>query len=268
MARGRKRSVVPKKHVSFNRNTVVLGAQDEDLLRDGWLNDNVIEYCMFRDASSFKANKKKVLVLNTKFYTRMMTDRPKPDVSNIPREVQAGLERADFLHVQRDVLNLFYSKFMIFPLHLASHWILVAIVVPDADGVPDNPEPNEAAACILFFDSKHDHLPEEVVDSVSDDLRALLTCIWYFQMHRTDGHKNIVFTMSNCPMIVMDVPQQSNAKDCGVHLIQSFHALMSKVDVFHAKCMTNWHNIANVADYFATQIHVDEDTRESLLSSL
>ena len=250
-----------KKKLTYNGEEYWLTGSDGKALADGWITSGTIDYFLAEYAKNHKIARLKYKVFDNAFYRMLIDNRPKPHVFSIPAFVDAGLQLADYPRMQtREWLSLADQQAVFIPLNQSNHWILVVFCQVAAE---DRTTPDLPDAALFLFDSYQEYLTEEALESVAGELRAYITCVRFFHKHEERQ-----CTPQNCPLVRMAIPQQTNKNDCGLYVIQSARALISRLEIFGAMFKTHRANLSVLRGFVEDEVSVGDDVRKDMLDSV
>eukprot|EP01129_Flabellula_baltica_P002209 TRINITY_DN12050_c0_g1_i1.p1 TRINITY_DN12050_c0_g1~~TRINITY_DN12050_c0_g1_i1.p1 ORF type:complete len:317 (-),score=76.02 TRINITY_DN12050_c0_g1_i1:42-992(-) len=109
--------------------------------------------------------------------------------------------------------DIFKKKFLFVPINEYSHWKLVIVCNPGTVDVFPNPS---KAPCILILDSLHSTKDE----GIGNKIRNYLNLEWSDKKEWSEEGFPRLFSQTNMPLYIIDVPKQSNGSDCGIFLIR------------------------------------------------
>lgn len=262
MEKLRERIPYVAKRVKYDRREIFIGPPDAEKIAHGWLTESGIEYFLAEVALNHKHRGLRYIVFPTDFYQMLVRNRPKPDVYNFPEYINTSLQLADFPRMQDPRrMRIVDQHVVLLPMNIrGDHWILVVLCNLATDNAPVNGEP---VSILFFFDSDQSRSSDEATESVADELRAYFNCVYFFRKQ-----EKIRFTAENCPCIRMNVPQQANNNDCGLHVIQTARAMIPALSDFFNKCKANRANVGSMRDFVVNDVNVGEDTRRELLEAI
>ncbi|KAF4523769.1 hypothetical protein B566_EDAN013597 [Ephemera danica] len=194
---------------------VVIHVSDYLCLRPGeMLNDSVIEFYLRylqRDIMS-EVDKNRTHIFSSYFYqslTKIPVNHPDPSdivYSNVKNWTKG--------------IDIFKKDFIVVPVNRALHWILAIICFPglescepmNEDGTDVSPQSEVPIKqpCIIIFDSMRPHV---WTNEIAEQLSSYLTFEY-------KARKTCTRDFSKILTIHPEVPQQSNAVDCGVFILQ------------------------------------------------
>lgn len=259
-------SLIPlvDKSLIFAGRPIAVTADDAEKVRSGVLTENAVEYFICECALASTVRGVPCTVFPATFYGQVVDNRPKPVVSGFPEFVQKSLGLCDYPRLQtQHLLSVFDNKFTLIPVNLCDHWILVVVY-----SGPLNVSSTRPHSCLFLFDSMEGLLRDTQTSVLAVDIRAFLNCVWFFEMHKGREQALREFNEHTCPMVSMNVPQQIDVADGGVHVIQAARAIIAKLPEFYGHCKAHEGNMMACRDFFVRKIVVGDDVRVQMLRML
>uniref|UniRef100_A0A914YYS7 Proteasome subunit beta type-3 n=1 Tax=Panagrolaimus superbus TaxID=310955 RepID=A0A914YYS7_9BILA len=199
--------------IEFNSNDLAL------LNPNAWLNDKIVDwYCYHLLKLVPEEKQKRIRLCETHFYTSITKGI---ENETNPTRLKAGIyqnyDPKKFKH------SFFESDFIVVPIHRLNHWFLVVIIDPKAavclaepSQASEESAPGETPHChFLIFDS-FKKLATNEHDITFDHLT------YFLARHYDDVKSNLaasdIFNRGLVDKVFpKDMPQQTNADDCGVY---------------------------------------------------
>ena len=260
--------------VYFRTPPIPLDDTDLDTLKPRqWLNDAVIDVCLYTHAVGRSDDGIQLHVVSSTFYKKLNEAFKRPLYCNVPQYINRDLQTINYLPVHAWYPDFFGREFHLCPIRVdGNHWLLAVICVGDVTSLNDEiVKPADGGTCcdksaILVFDSLSNGDSQR---SCCAQLRAFLNCEWYFHCKRARGMRDRVFDETNCPVIRMDVEQQSNQFDCGLYVIRAAEVFMQRVADVKKFFTADAYDVRELASMFAVDINIaGTDYRERLRGKL
>ncbi|XP_014218711.1 sentrin-specific protease 7 [Copidosoma floridanum] len=231
--------VYPKPPMKYG---ITVTTEDFKCLNQGqFLNDIIIDFYLkyFALEKLSDQDKERTYIFNTFFYTKL--SNPKCTLTN------ANMSLADIQHAEvkrwTKNINIFEKEFIIIPINLDKHWFSAVICYPALFGMDPNDSKSECSdgsnhyPCIIIFDSLTSFTIGKT--RVIQDLKNYLEC-----EYKEKNNGNELF-FDNTEIFHADVPQQTNASDCGVYLLQFIEHFFEDFVATNSLCslkkpLTHW----------------------------
>uniref|UniRef100_A0A5S6Q0E9 ULP_PROTEASE domain-containing protein n=1 Tax=Trichuris muris TaxID=70415 RepID=A0A5S6Q0E9_TRIMR len=227
-----------------------IGASDLACLEEGkWLNDVIVDFYMEHLLATYMTNRRAERIF-------CLSSLASPAVQRFDRRTSGCgsvlLDAYKAFEPFTKRIDLFSKDFVLFPLSLSYHWILVIICYPSwllLQGATSRLYPDRKC-CILIFDSFGASTRSS---STAQRLRGLLEEEWKAKKVPL-GHPPLEFKSTTIPLRNMKVPLQMNCSDCGLfvlHYAETFLKHLFSDDKFSLSkfCvadLTDWFPLADI----------------------